>query len=89
MVLQKRLRMQGLVILDHYADRLDDFQHDMASWVAEGRIKVTEDLIDGLERAPHAFIGLLEGRHVGKVVVQVSDARASPPPAGWGAPQDW
>lgn len=74
MVLQKRLRMQGLVILDHYADRLEDFQRDMAQWVAEGRIKMTEDLVDGLECAPRAFIGLLEGRNIGKVVVQVSDA---------------
>lgn len=72
-VLQKRIRMQGLVILDHYATRHDAFQRDMAAWVAEGRVRLHEDLVEGLERAPEAFIGLLEGRNLGKVVVRVAD----------------
>ncbi|MGK4007990.1 NADP-dependent oxidoreductase [Sorangium sp. So ce1036] len=73
-VLQKRIRMQGLVILDHYADRYDAFRRDMGAWVADGRVKLREDLVDGLENAPAAFIGLLEGRNFGKLVVRVADA---------------
>jgi NADPH-dependent curcumin reductase CurA len=70
-VLQKRITMQGIVILDHYADRYEAFRRDMAGWLAEGRIKVREDLVDGLENAPAALIGLLEGRNFGKLVVRV------------------
>jgi len=70
-VLQKRLRVQGLVILDHYETRFDAFRRDMAAWVAEGRIHLTEDMVEGLENAPAAFIGMLQGRNLGKVVVRV------------------
>ncbi|WP_437513133.1 NADP-dependent oxidoreductase [Sorangium sp. So ce1099] len=73
-VLQKRIRMQGLVILDHYADRFDAFRRDMGAWIDAGRVKLREDRVDGLESAPAAFMGLLEGRNFGKLVVRVADA---------------
>ena len=72
-VLQKRIRMQGFIILDHYADRFDAFRRDMGEWLGAGRVKVREDLVDGLEDAPTAFLGLLEGRNFGKLVVRVAD----------------
>jgi hypothetical protein len=72
-VLQKRIRMQGFIILDHYADRFDTFRRDMSEWIAAGQVKQREDLVDGLENAPKAFIGLLEGRNFGKLVVRVAD----------------
>ena len=72
-VLQKRIRMQGLIILDHYADRFDAFRSDMSEWVAAGKVKLREDVVDGLENAPAAFIGLLEGRNFGKLVVRVAE----------------
>ncbi|MBD8881734.1 NADP-dependent oxidoreductase [Rhodanobacter sp. 7MK24] len=71
-VLQKRIRMQGFVILDHYATRFADFRREMGEWVAAGRVKTREDVVDGLEQAPDAFIGLLEGRNAGKLVVRVA-----------------
>jgi NADPH-dependent curcumin reductase CurA len=74
-VLQKRIRMQGMVILDHYADRYDAFLRDMGEWVGSGRVKLREDRVDGLENAPAAFIGLLEGRNFGKLVVRVAEDR--------------
>jgi len=77
-VLQKRIRMQGLIILDHYADRFDDFRRDMGEWVGAGRVKLREDLIDGLENAPAAFIGLLGGRNFGKLLVRVADKERGP-----------
>jgi NADPH-dependent curcumin reductase CurA len=70
-VLQRRVRMQGFIILDHYADRFAAFQRDMSQWIADGRIRPVEHVVEGLENAPEAFIGLLQGRHLGKVVVRV------------------
>ncbi|WP_207482821.1 NADP-dependent oxidoreductase [Arenibaculum pallidiluteum] len=73
-VLQKRIRMQGFIILDHYADRFEAFSRDMGDWVSTGRVKQREDVVDGLENAPAAFTGLLEGRNFGKLVVRVADS---------------
>jgi hypothetical protein len=70
-LLQKRIGMQGFIILDHYAERFDAFRRDMSAWVAAGKVKLREDVVDGLENAPAAFIGLLEGRNFGKLVVRV------------------
>jgi len=71
-VLQKRIRMQGFVILDHYAERFAAFRADMQAWLDAGRITLREDRVEGLEHAPAAFIGLLEGRNFGKLVVRVA-----------------
>lgn len=73
-ILQKRILMQGLVILDHYETRYDEFARDMAAWVAQGKVKLFEDVLDGLTAAPQGLIGLLQGSNFGKVVVRVADA---------------
>lgn len=73
-VLQKRIHMQGLVILDHYADRFDAFRRDMEEWLASDLVKPREDVAEGLEHAPDAFIGMLQGRNLGKLVVRVAEA---------------
>lgn len=75
-LVQKRLLIQGLVILDHYGSRHDDFQRDMKQWITDGRIKQRNDITDGLENAPAAFIGLLNGQNQGKVLVHVADKTA-------------
>lgn len=72
-VLQKRIRMQGFVILDHYGERFDTFRREMGEWVQSGLVKLREDVVDELENAPAAFIGLLEGRNFGKLVVRVAE----------------
>jgi NADPH-dependent curcumin reductase CurA len=72
-VLQKRVRMQGFVILDHYGERFDAFQREAAPLVRSGALRIDEEQVDGLENAPRAFVDLLEGRHLGKVVVKVAD----------------
>ncbi|WP_308367183.1 MULTISPECIES: NADP-dependent oxidoreductase [unclassified Microbulbifer] len=69
--LVKRLKIQGFIILDHYGPRLDDFQRDMSAWLAAGKIKYREEIVDGLEKAPQAFMSLLEGGNFGKLVVRV------------------
>lgn len=71
-ILARRVRMQGFIILDHYTDRFADFRRDMSQWIAQGRIRLQEDIVDGLEQAPAALIGLLQGRNFGKVVVRVA-----------------
>ena len=71
-VLQKRVRMQGFIILDHYGERFDAFQREMSGWLEAGRIRMHETRIVGLEQAPAALAGLLDGQHLGKVVVRVA-----------------
>ena len=71
-LLQKRVRMQGFIILDHYGERFDAFRREMGEWVERGEVTLREDVVDGLENAPAALQGLLEGRNFGKVVVRVA-----------------
>ena len=72
-LLIKRIKMQGFIIFDDYAHRYDEFFSQMSSWVKEGKIKFREDLVDGLENAPQAFIGMLEGKNFGKLVIRVAN----------------
>jgi len=71
-LLAKRIRVQGFIIGDHYADEHAAFVGEMKQWVADGKVKLREDIVDGLENAPEAFIGLLQGKNFGKLVVKVS-----------------
>ena len=70
MVVTKRLRMQGFIVSDH-ADRFPAFLAEVAPLVAEGTIRHRETIVDGIERAPEAFIGMLDGANVGKMLVRV------------------
>ena len=72
-VLGKRIRMEGFIILDHYAARFESFRRDMGEWLDAGRVKAREHVIEGLENAPAGLMGLLEGHNFGKVVVRVAD----------------
>jgi len=72
--LKKRIRLQGFIIFDDYGPRFPEFQQQMGAWLAAGKIKYREDVVEGLERAPEAFMGLLEGKNFGKLVVRVSAA---------------
>ncbi len=72
-LLTKRIRMQGFIIFDDYGHRYPEFAQDMVQWLASGQIKFREDMVDGLENAPQAFIGLLEGKNFGKLVVRVAN----------------
>ncbi|AXA54810.1 NADP-dependent oxidoreductase [Pseudomonas thivervalensis] len=71
-LLTKRVRIQGFIVFDDYGDRQPEFVSAMAPWVRDGKVKFREDVVDGLENAPQAFIGLLEGRNFGKLVVRVA-----------------
>ena len=69
--LTKRLNIRGFIVSD-FAARHADFLRDMAAWLKEGRIKYREDVVEGLEQAPQAFIGLLRGENFGKRLVRVA-----------------
>ncbi|HBN9692110.1 TPA: NADP-dependent oxidoreductase [Pseudomonas aeruginosa] len=70
-ILRKRIKVQGFIIFDDYGHRYDEFQRDMSKWFADGLIQYREERVDGLENAPEAFFGLLQGRNFGKLVVRV------------------
>jgi NADPH-dependent curcumin reductase CurA len=72
-LLTRRIKMQGFIIFDDYGHRYGEFFSQMSAWIDEGKVKFREDLVDGLENAPQAFIGLLEGRNFGKLIVRVAD----------------
>lgn len=72
-ILKKRIRMQGFIIGQDYGHRIDEFNQQMTRWVSEGKIHYREQVTDGLENAPQAFIGLLSGKNFGKVVIRVAD----------------
>src|SRR5271165_2769142 len=72
-VLKKRMRMQGFIIFDDYGPHFGEFRKQMTEWFEAGKIKYREDIVSGLENAPEAFMGLLQGKNFGKLVVQVAD----------------
>lgn len=74
-ILIKRIKVQGFIIYDDYGHRFNEFAKDMSEWVSSGKIKYREHLVEGLENAPKAFIGLLEGQNFGKLVIQVNKAQ--------------
>ncbi len=71
-LLINRARMQGFLIFDHLG-RYPEGIKQMAAWIASGEIKYKEDIVEGLEDAPRAFIGLLRGENFGKLLIKVSD----------------
>ncbi len=71
-ILTKRITMKGFIIFDDYGDHFGEFSEKMSVWVREGSIKFREDIVNGLENAPQAFIGLLEGKNFGKLMVRVT-----------------
>ncbi len=71
-ILTKRLMFRGFIIFDHYED-FPGFYKEMSNWIKEGSVRYREDMVAGLEAAPEAFMGLLEGKNFGKLVVKVAD----------------
>jgi NADPH-dependent curcumin reductase CurA len=70
LIVIKRLTMQGFIVTD-FMDRRGEALRDLQSWVGAGKLKVQEDVIDGLENTPKALIGLLAGDNRGKRMVRV------------------
>ena len=69
-VLVKRLTMKGFLIFDHLEDT-KDFENDMKNWILNKKIKWQETIREGIENSPQAFIDLLDGKNIGKMLVKI------------------
>jgi NADPH-dependent curcumin reductase CurA len=74
-VLVKRLTIRGFIVSD-FAARHADFLRDMSQWVREGKVRYKEQVAEGLDSAPAAFMGLLKGANFGKQLVRVGPDKA-------------
>ena len=70
LMIGRRLLMQGFIVSDH-PERRDDFLRDVSGWMREGKLKWEETILEGIEHAPEAFIGLFHGENLGKMLVRV------------------
>ena len=70
-ILVKRLTFRGFIVWD-FASQEKEALTKLAEWIKEGKLNYREDIVDGIENAPEAFIGLLEGKNFGKLVIRVS-----------------
>jgi len=70
-ILTKSLTVRGFIQRE-FVDQRPAFYAQMAAWIAAGRVRYREDIVDGLDKAPEAFIGMLQGHNFGKLVVRVS-----------------
>lgn len=71
-VLSKSLTLRGFIQREFVPTMFEDFLRDMTGWVASGKVQHTEDITEGLDRAPEAFVGMLRGQNFGKAIIQVS-----------------
>ena len=69
-VLTKRMTVRGFIVSD-LAPQYPQAHRELAGWYHDGKIKYREDVVEGLERAPEAFLGLLQGKNFGKQIVRI------------------
>ena len=72
-LIEKRAKVQGFLVLD-YAARFKEGATQLAEWLRSGKLKYRETIVQGLENAPRAFLGMLQGQNIGKQIVAVSPA---------------
>jgi len=70
LVLTKRLTLRGFIIIDHQ-DRMPAMIAEVGGWLREGKLSHAETVLDGLDRAPSAFISLFRGGNTGKMIVRL------------------
>ena len=63
--------------MSDHTNRLSAFHQDMETWIKDGQIRWEETVVDGLENAPKAFIGLFSGDNMGKMLVRLHDTTSS------------
>ncbi|MCC6536092.1 MAG: NADP-dependent oxidoreductase [Bryobacterales bacterium] len=67
----KRAKVEGFLVMD-YAERFKEGRAKLAGWLKDGRLKHREQIVDGFENTPQAFIGMLQGENTGKMLVRVA-----------------
>ena len=70
LAIMKRLTLRGFIVTDHL-HRRQEFLRDMSRWIAEGKIAWKETIVEGIENAPRAFLGLFSGENLGKMLVKL------------------
>ena len=69
-LLGKRARVEGFLVFD-YVDRYQEGLNQMAQWLKEGKLKYREQIAEGIENAPAAFLGMMKGANIGKQLVKI------------------
>jgi NADPH-dependent curcumin reductase CurA len=72
MVIGKRIKIQGFIVSDHLA-KMPEFLGEVGGWLKAGKLKYRETIVEGVENAPRAFLGLLRGENLGKMLVKVGE----------------
>jgi NADPH-dependent curcumin reductase len=70
-ILSKSLTVRGFINYEFAAEHYAAFLREVSAGIADARIRYREDFVDGLEKAPEAFISMLEGRNFGKLIVRL------------------
>jgi NADPH-dependent curcumin reductase CurA len=70
-ILRKRMTLRGFIVSQDFGALYPEFEADMTSWIAAGKMHYREALIDGLEAAPAAFVAMLRGENFGKTVIRL------------------
>ncbi|CAG8547485.1 12520_t:CDS:2, partial [Dentiscutata heterogama] len=70
-VVGKRLLIQGFIVSDHYQEMSESFQKEMGEWLKQGKLKYKEDIVEGIQNAPEAFVNMLTGKNFGKMVIKI------------------
>lgn len=71
-IVRQKLTIRGFIVSDHM-ERRPDFIRDMSTWLSEGKVKDHVTVVDGIENAPAAFLGLLRGENIGKMIVRLAE----------------
>ena len=73
-ILRKRITMRGFIIFEDFGSLYPEFAAEMAGWLEAGKIHYREEIVDGLEHASATFIGMLDGKNIGKCVIRVGSS---------------
>jgi NADPH-dependent curcumin reductase CurA len=71
-IIYGRVTLRGFVALDFMHLR-GDFERDMRQWLKAGKVKWKETVLQGIDQAPHALVGLMQGENIGKMLVQLAE----------------
>jgi hypothetical protein len=69
-IIAARIALKGFIVFDYFP-RMAEFYRDMGPWLTSGAVKSRETVVDGLEKAPDAFLGLFKGENIGKMLVRL------------------
>ncbi|CAF1212788.1 unnamed protein product [Rotaria magnacalcarata] len=75
LIVVKRLKLQGLIVFDKLKDSSfhEEFYSKVPKWIANGELKIKEDVTKGLEHAPDVIVGIFQGKNFGKAVIQIAE----------------